>query len=230
METERKNHQELRHLGFIRIATLHALVLASSLYEYAKQNANQNSGPLRSTVGTVEGAVTTVVGPVYEKFKGVLSDLLVFFDKKVDEATVKFEELAPPLAKKLVSQAQCMIQAASEKAHTLVNEAQVGGPRRALHYATKESKQLFLTQVVRLWLALDQIPPFHTLAELAVPTAAHWSEKYNQIVEDMTHKGYGIFGYLPLVPVDEMSKAFKQGKARKEEDTAVVLEKDSDSD
>lgn len=78
METERKK-QELRHLGFMRIAAIQALVCVSSLYDYAKRN----SGPLRSPVGTVESAVTAVVGPVYQKFKGVPDDLLVFLDKKV---------------------------------------------------------------------------------------------------------------------------------------------------
>uniref|UniRef100_A0A2P2IZ98 Uncharacterized protein MANES_12G011500 n=1 Tax=Rhizophora mucronata TaxID=61149 RepID=A0A2P2IZ98_RHIMU len=78
MEIESKN-QGLKHLGFVRIAAIHALACMSSLYEYAKQN----SGPLRSVVGTVEGAVTTVVGPVCQKFKGAPDDLLVFLDKKV---------------------------------------------------------------------------------------------------------------------------------------------------
>ncbi|KAK9276304.1 hypothetical protein L1049_005835 [Liquidambar formosana] len=213
MEVESKN-QELKHLRFMRIAAMHALVCVSSLYDYAKQN----SGPLRSTVGTVEGAVTTVVGPVYEKFKGVPGDLLVFFDKKVDEASNKFDEHAPPLAKQVVSQAQCMIQKASQKAQALVREAQVGGPRAAVHYAAKEYKQFLLDQVVRMWYALDQIPPFHKVAEMAVPTAAHWCEKYNYTVRDTTLKGCTVFGYLPLVPIDSIAKTFKQGKTGKEED------------
>lgn len=63
----------------MRVAAIQALVCVSNLYDYAKQNL----GPLRSTVGTVEGAVTTVVGPVYEKFKDVPDQLLAFVDKKV---------------------------------------------------------------------------------------------------------------------------------------------------
>lgn len=82
METERKN-RPLKHLGFVRMAAIQALVCASNLYDYAKKN----SGTLRSTVGTVEGAVTTVVGPVYEKLKGMPDDLLVFLDQKVTEAS-----------------------------------------------------------------------------------------------------------------------------------------------
>lgn len=78
METESKRI-ELKHLGFVRIAAIHVLGVVFNLYDYAKRN----SGPLRSAVGTVEGAVTAVVGPVYEKFRGIPDDLLVFFDKKV---------------------------------------------------------------------------------------------------------------------------------------------------
>lgn len=79
METAESKNQELKHLGFVRVAAIQALFCMSNLYDYAKQN----SGPLRSMVGTVEGAVTTVVGPVYEKFKDVPDDLLSFADKKV---------------------------------------------------------------------------------------------------------------------------------------------------
>ena len=66
-ETENKS-PELKRLGFVRVVTI---------------QAKQNSGPLRSTVGTVEAAVTTVVSPVYDKFKGIPDYLLSFLDKKV---------------------------------------------------------------------------------------------------------------------------------------------------
>lgn len=71
---------QLEHLGFVRILAINAAVLVSNLYIYAKQN----SGPLKSTVEKVEDAVTTVVSPVYERFKGIPTDILVFLDKKVN--------------------------------------------------------------------------------------------------------------------------------------------------
>lgn len=74
-----KSESNLKHLGFVRLFAINTAVLVSNLYDYAKQN----SGPLRSTVGTVENAVTTVVRPVYERFKGVPDEVLVFLDKKV---------------------------------------------------------------------------------------------------------------------------------------------------
>ncbi|KAJ7957560.1 Rubber elongation factor protein (REF) [Quillaja saponaria] len=191
IETENKN-QELKHLGFVRIVAIQALVCVSNIYEYAKQNC----GPLRSTVGTVEGTVTTVLYPVYEKLKDFPDDLLVFIDHKIDEAINKFDEHAPPFAKQAVYQAQGLIQKLTLKTVKVVNEAQTGGP----------------------------------LAEKAVPTAAHWSEKYNNVIKDLTRKGYAVFGYLPLVPVEEIAKASKQGEAGKKGTAAVSTGHKSDSD
>lgn len=218
MEIERRTKQELKHLGFVRITAIHALVCVSNLYDYAKHN----SGPLRSTVATVESAVTTVVSPVYHKFKDLPDDLLGFLDEKVDEATHKFDEHAPPLAKQVVRRTHSLIQKTSQKAHKLVNEAQTGGPRAALHYAVSEYKQLLVSQSMKIWGGLNKCPPFHTVAVKVVPAAAHLSEKYNHVVNDMTQKGYPIFGYMPLVPVEEISEAVKQGEAEKKGDAAAA--------
>ena len=80
MKTEMENCDgELKHLGFLRVVAINALVLVSRLYECAKVN----SGPLKSTVGNVEKAVTAVVGPVYGKLKGFPDHVLFFLDNKV---------------------------------------------------------------------------------------------------------------------------------------------------
>ena len=126
-----------------------------------------------------------------------------------------------------MSQARYLIEKASEKAKVLANEFQAGGPRAAVHYVSTESKHLFLTESVKVWVKLDQYPTVRKVAEVAVPTAAHWSEKYNHFVKEMSQKGYVVFGYLPVVPVDDISNAFKQGEAEKKED--ATAQKDSDS-
>ncbi|KDP26801.1 hypothetical protein JCGZ_17959 [Jatropha curcas] len=228
MEGEKKTNSgpELRRLGFVRIAAIQTLVYVSNLYNYAKQN----SGPLRSTVGTVEGAVTAVVGPVYRKFKNVPDDLLVFLDKKVDEGTQKFDKHAPPAAKRAVSQAQSLIQVASQKVQELVHEASVGGPRAAVHYAATESKHLVLNQSVKAWTKVNQFPVIHKVADVAVPPAAYLSEKYNHVVKDLSQKGYTVFGYLPLVPIDEIAKVFKQDEAEKKGNATGHKSDSSDSD
>ncbi|XP_050206592.1 REF/SRPP-like protein At1g67360 [Mercurialis annua] len=225
MGTEKK---ELKHLGLVRMAALQSLIYVSNFYDYAKKN----SGPLRSTVGTVERAVTSVVSPVYNKFKDLPDDLLVFADKKVDEGADKFDKHAPPLAKQVAGQVHSLIQITVQKVQEFVNEARVGGPCAAVHYAAKEYKHFALTQSVNIWIKLNQFPIIHTVADMAVPTAAHWSEKYNHTLKVMTQKGFPIVGHLPLVPVDEISKAFKQGKAVEagEKENAAPAHKSDSSD
>lgn len=66
-DVDNKSHEELKYLGFVKIAAIKAFVCVSNLYEYAKQN----SGPLRSAVRTAEDTVTTVLGPVYNKSNGL---------------------------------------------------------------------------------------------------------------------------------------------------------------
>lgn len=72
------------HLRVLRMAAIHMLMCLLNLYEYAKKNL----GPLRSTVGTVERALITVVGPVCQKFKGVPDDFLAFLDTKVNNKSL----------------------------------------------------------------------------------------------------------------------------------------------
>ncbi|VFQ93272.1 unnamed protein product [Cuscuta campestris] len=214
-----KREGKLKHLGFVKVFTFKAVCLVSNLYEYAKQN----SGPLKSTVGTVENAVTTVVRPVCEKFKDVPDDVLVFFDKKVDEVTEMFDERAPSMAKKLFTQAQIVVGKASQVAQDLIQEAQVSGPRAAITHVGTLSKQFGVSQLAVIWYHINLSPALHGVAEVAAPTAAHWSEKYNKLVKDMKAKGYEIFSYVPLVPVEDISKAYKQveAAAAKKDDVAL---------
>ncbi|GMH15123.1 hypothetical protein Nepgr_016964 [Nepenthes gracilis] len=207
-----KKDQELKHLGFVRVGAIMTIICLTNLYEDAKRK----SGPLKSTVAKVEAAVTTVVAPVYDKFKGVPDDLLVFLDKKVDTAAEQFDKHAPPLAKQVASHSLCMIKKASAVAQDLVHRAHNDGPRAAANYAATESKELVLNQTVKVWTKLDQLPAFHMAAEVAVPKAAMWLEKYNRAISDMSGKGYPLFSYVPSIPVDDIAKAFKQNEAMKQ--------------
>ncbi|XP_039054889.1 REF/SRPP-like protein At1g67360 isoform X2 [Hibiscus syriacus] len=212
MEVEFEN-KELKHLGFVRVAAIRTLVYVSYLYEFAKQN----SGPLRSTVGTVEGAVTTAVSPVYERFKNVPDLLLVFLDKKVDEASQKFEDHVPAKAKQAIYQAQDLVQKTAQHARKLGHEARTNGPRGALCCAAGEYKQLVVVYSTKLWVKLNHNSAFHAMAEKVVPTAANLCGKYNGFVNDMSGKGYPLFGYLPLIPIDELSKQIKVAEAKEKE-------------
>ncbi|KAL0731181.1 hypothetical protein Bca4012_027275 [Brassica carinata] len=234
METE-KNSKELglNHLGFVRVAAIQVLVSLSNLYDYAKQN----SGPLKPAVGKVEGAVTTVVTPVFNKFKDVPDAFLLFLDHKICEVTNKFDKHAPPVAKQVVSQASVLIQVTTEKAQSFVKEARTGGPKAAFNYAATEYKYFVVTNSVKVWAKLDQYKPIHAVGSKALPLAANLSGRYNDLVTDMTKRGYSVVGYLPLVPVDDNVKAYEKEEdaAEKKGDTTTATDgnkssSDSDTD
>lgn len=146
----------------------------------------------------------------------------------MDEATHKFDEHAPSFAKQLADQAKGLIQKVTHETEKVVTKGRSGGPRAAVGYVATESKHFVLINSVKLWTGLNQYPPFHTVAEMAVPTAAHWSEKYNHVIKAMTEKGYSVVGYLPLIPIDDIAKAFKQGEANLKGDGAASVEQKSE--
>lgn len=71
--------ERLKYLEFVQVAVLHAVLYASKVYGYAKDN----SGPLKPGVETIEGTLKTVVGPAYDKFHDVPVEVLKFVDRKV---------------------------------------------------------------------------------------------------------------------------------------------------
>lgn len=121
-----------------------------------------------------------------------------------------------------------MIQKLLNLAQHLGQVAQVGGPIAAIHYANTLYKESVLIQLAKVWYGVNQISPLNVVAQMAVPTATHLSEKYNKAIVYMAAKDYTIFGHFPLVPIDDMVKAYKQveaakvGKAASERETELV--------
>lgn len=149
---------------------------------------------------------------------------------QVDEAAIKFDERAPPYAKQAVSKAQTMVHKASEVAQTLVQEAQAGGPFAAAHYTGVLFMQFFWSVMVRFWFLTNQVPLLREVAQMAAPTMAHGSEKYNETVKDLSAKGYTFFSVFPHIPIDDLAKAFKKIEAEKEKGHAYAVEEETHKD
>ncbi|XP_057776581.1 stress-related protein-like [Salvia miltiorrhiza] len=209
LENEEK---KLKYLDFVLVAAAHVVVCFSTLYEYAKEN----SGPLRPGVQTVEGTVRTVIGPVYEKFHNVPSDLLRFVDRKVDESVTELDHHVPVLLKQFTSRAWAAAQGLASEvqreglADTASNMAKNAcveyGPTAKALYADYEP--VAEQYAVAVWRALNDLPLFAQVAHIMVPTAAHWAEKYNQSVADAAEKGYALSHYFPMIPVERIAKMF----------------------
>ncbi|KAF8394570.1 hypothetical protein HHK36_020783 [Tetracentron sinense] len=225
------NEQRLKYLDFVQVTALYVVFCFSSIYDYAKEN----SGRLKPSVQTVEGAAKTVIGPVYEKFHHVPFDFLKFVDSKVSE----LERHMPSLLKQASDQALSAAQKAPDVAQAVASEVQRAGvvaktvytkyePTAKEMYAMYEpvAKEMYSKYepvaeqyAVSAWRSLNRFPLFPQVAEVVVPTAARLSQKYNQAVCYTAERGYTVSSYLPLVPTERIAKVFGDEKA--EGETAV---------
>lgn len=73
-------------MEFVQAAAVEAVLRFALIYAKAKDK----SGPLKPGVESVEGAVKTVVGPVYEKYHDVPVELLKYMDQKVKFDTPQY--------------------------------------------------------------------------------------------------------------------------------------------
>ncbi|KAL8028001.1 hypothetical protein ABFX02_14G133100 [Erythranthe guttata] len=185
--------KKLKYLDFVQLVTIYVVVCCSTIYEYAKEN----SGPLRAGVQTVEGAVKAVVGPVFEKFQDVPFQLLYFADRKVDESIIELEYHVPVLLKQVWTAAR-----------ELVFEVQRAGFVDITKTAYIKYEPVAEQYAVTAWRSLNGVPLFAQVAQIMVPTAAYWAERYNQAVAYTAERGYTVSYYMPLVPIERISKTF----------------------
>ncbi|KAL7584179.1 small rubber particle protein [Lactuca sativa] len=99
-EPEVQSEQEkLKHLEFVEVALVQAILYASKAYDFAKDK----TGPLKPGVETLETHVKTVVGPAYEKLQDYPVVALKFVDRKVDESVTQIDGVMPPYVKGLTT-------------------------------------------------------------------------------------------------------------------------------
>lgn len=211
----------LKYLDFVQVAAIYILVCFSTLYEYAKES----SGPLKPGVQTVEGTVKTVIGPVYERFHDVPFDLLKFVDRKVDESLRELDRHVPSLVKQASSQAFTVAHKAPEVARAVASEMQRAGVVDAAKSISRTvytkyeptAKELYASYepvaeqyAVTAWRSLNRLPMFPQVAQIAIPTAGYWTDKYNQAVCYSADRGYAVAEYLPFIPKEKIAKVFEE--------------------
>ncbi|XP_008786716.1 stress-related protein [Phoenix dactylifera] len=213
-----QEHEEpkFKYLDFVHVAAMQAVMYLASLYDFAKEN----SGPLKPGVQTVEGTVKTVIGPVYHKFHDVPVELLKFVDRKVDVSVQELERHVPSRVKSAYTAAQ----KAPAVARSVVGEVQRSGVlataagiaraackryEPAAREVYKKCEPVAEGYAVAAWLSLNRLPLFPQVAQIVVPTAAYWSEKYNRAVGCAAERGYSVAQYMPLVPTERIAKVFR---------------------
>uniref|UniRef100_A0A7N0TFH4 Rubber elongation factor n=1 Tax=Kalanchoe fedtschenkoi TaxID=63787 RepID=A0A7N0TFH4_KALFE len=223
-EVAEVNEQQLKYLEFVQVATLHALLYFSKLYNVAKDK----SGPLKPGVQSVEGTIKSVVGPVYEKFHDVPIKVIKYIDGKVDESVTNLNHRVHPVVKQVTNQAVSVAQTAPGVARSVAAEVKKAG---VVDTATGLAKSVYTKYepaakelyskyepvaeqcAVSTWRKLNQLPVFPKVAQAVLPTAAYCTEKYNQTVQVTADKGYKVSSYLPLVPTEKIAKIFSSESA-----------------
>ncbi|BAT03159.1 Os07g0671800, partial [Oryza sativa Japonica Group] len=226
VEVEEVRRPKLRYLEFVQVAAAQATICLAGLYALAKDHA----GPLRPGVDAVESAVKGVVGPVYGRFHGVPLDVLAFVDRKVDDTVQELDRHLPPTLKAASAKACAVARGVPDVARELTAEVQQSGVTGAARvaYAKVEpvakgvygriqpaAKDLYVRYepaaehlAVSTWRSLNNLPLFPQVAQIAVPTAAYWAEKYNKVIAAAADKGYTGAQYLPAIPTERIAKVF----------------------
>ncbi|CAN4093086.1 unnamed protein product [Withania somnifera] len=219
-----EDERKLKYLDFVQVTAIYAIVCFTTLYEFGKTN----SGPLKPGVQAVEATVKTVIGPVYQKFHDVPFHLLKFIDLKVADLITEVDSHVPRQLKQASSKALLVAHRAPEIAQNLAGEVQRDG---FLDTASNVAKSLYTKyeptakdlyakyepiaekNAVSAWRSLNKLPLFPQVAQILVPTAAYWSEKYNQAVKYVSERGYAAANYFPIIPIERIAKVFEGGAA-----------------
>lgn len=91
----------------------------------------------------------------------------------------------------------------------MVQEVRVAGPRSAILYFATHCKNCVQGYMPILLGQVTRIPVINSVAKELIPTVTVWVGKYNNMVTKLGARGYHLFRYFPLVPMDDIAKAFK---------------------
>lgn len=156
---------------------------------------------------------------------------------QVADLMTEVESHVPSLLKQASSKALLIAQKAPELARDLAGEVQHDG---LVDTASNVAKTLYTKYeptakdlyakyepvaektAVSAWRSLNKLPLFPQVAQILVPTAAYWSEKYNQAVTYASESGYAAAHYFPIIPVERIVKMF-EGGATAENEQSVSL-------
>ncbi|GKC04533.1 REF/SRPP-like protein [Tanacetum coccineum] len=142
---------------------------------------------------------------------------------KVDESVTKFDSRVPPFVKQVSTTTKSLSTKASEVKSAGVVETASGLAKTAYTKLEPTAKGLYTKYepvaeqyAASAWHSLNQLPYFPQVANVVVPKAAYFSEKYNQTVQETAEKGYKVSSYLPLVPTERIAKVFNSAEPQAE--------------
>ncbi|KAF2305246.1 hypothetical protein GH714_003428 [Hevea brasiliensis] len=126
----------------------------------------------------------------------------------VDTIENVLDGVVPPVIKQVSAQTYSVAQDAPrivlDVASSVFNTGVQEGAKAL--YANLEPKAE--QYAVITWRALNKLPLVPQVANVVVPTAVYFSEKYNDVVRGTVEQGYRVSSYLPLLPTEKITKVF----------------------
>ncbi|KAI3730827.1 hypothetical protein L1987_62005 [Smallanthus sonchifolius] len=115
-----------------------------------------------------------------------------------------------------------LLDTINSAAQNIGKEPQATGMKEALQSFYMTMKIAAIPVIAQLWYeVVDKYPTVAELSEFILPVVECLCQLYNKVVTYMDGKGYSIFGYLPLVPIDEMKAAYMLVKTSRDGLSAI---------
>ncbi|GBG83101.1 hypothetical protein CBR_g36719 [Chara braunii] len=205
------NEQDLKYLGFFRIALIRAVSYIYALYEHAKES----SGALKPRVDSVEGTVKTVVGPVYNKLEDKPAKLLKFVDRKVDDVFHVLPEYVPSYVKEKSAMAYDAVKKHTpETAKNVAHEVQEQGLVKTAKGLYDKYEPAAEKGLYEAWKAALELPMVPQAVQIASPWAMFGAEKFNSTMSFLRESRLPVItpvaNWVPLVPVEKLDQLLNQ--------------------
>lgn len=111
-----------------------------------------------------------------------------------------------------------LVKQASSQALTVATEVQRAGvvdTTKSIARSVREKYEPVAEHyAATLWHLLNQVPLFPEVAQLVIPTAFYWSDKYNDAVRYVGDRDYYVADYLPMIPIEKISDFLEQDQCR----------------
>ncbi|TYH46832.1 hypothetical protein ES332_D11G367200v1 [Gossypium tomentosum] len=210
---------------------------ASGLLKQVSSNAIPGAQMVADVqhAGTVEATtkIDSLISPLFkrsskvtsvaQKTLGMATGSATGFIKQISSGAISAAQKAPRVAQGLsnaaVKNTGSLTQLASKPIAATQKPAEVQHSG-VVKGASTLAKSVFTVVeptvekcAVSIWQTLNKIPLFPQVASVVVPTAAFFTDKYNQTVATGAEKGYKVASILPVVPTQKIAKVFSVGKS-----------------
>ncbi|CAL5426009.1 unnamed protein product [Camellia sinensis] len=210
-ETVQNNENRLKYLDIVQVTAIYIIVCFSSLYESAKEN----SGPLKPGVQTVEATVKTVIlrqslrAPQVNRSQDYSLNVLDRHAPSLIKQALSAAKKAPEVTRALASAVQQTGVVDTMANITIAVYTKYEPTAKELYVKYEPMEEQY---AVSAWQSMNRLPLFPQVAGIVVPTAAYWTNKYDQAVCYTAEKGFTVAAYMPLVPIDRIAKVFEEAE------------------